>query len=314
MVFRRFKTWNLLGSNMAKSLGQIHTVNFDLPVGADQEKFFLDVSGELTNQLQRQVRQNNVFKIVGIDMQVSELGGTGGGGQISGKLRYYSPTKGRCNAYRNAYKAVRTAMSLQGVKPSKNRQYDFRVPLSPLSEYSNTNNYVNAATLDGTHELVFQGSADTNTNILDVYNDSVEPINEIAPNYSAGFNTFGNQNTPTDFVLNDGLLFSGNPNAAEVGFENIPFQLSYAPDSTDVSFTMEWRPDPALYLAVMTGQFDLFVDEIDLDDSATALKLEVAIMVAGWSSMTKKKRKKSYGKIRSRGWTRAKRRSWKSRR
>ncbi len=267
-------------------------MNFDLPVGADGEKFFLDVSGELTNQLQRQVRQNNVFKIVGIDMQVSELGGVAdAGGQISGKLRYYSPTKGRCNAYRNAYKAVRTAMSLQGVKPSKNRQYDFRVPLSPLTEYSNSNNYVNAATLDGTHELVFQGSVDTNTNILDVYNESVEPINEVAPNYSAGFNTFGNQNTPTDFVLNDGLLFSGNPNAAEVGFENIPFQLSYAPGSTDVSFTMEWRPDPALYLAVMTGQFDLFVDEIDLDDEATALKLEVAVMVAGWKSMTTKKRK-----------------------
>ncbi len=300
---------------MAKSLGQIHTLNYTFTdITADGSKYHMDLSGELSSQLQRLVRQGQIFKVCGIDMQVTEFGGQpDAGGQISGRIQYYAPTKGRCKAYNDAYKAMREAMRLQGVKPSLNKQYDFRMIMRPESEYENTP-IVNLATLDGTHELVATGSVDENTNVFDVYNRSVQPITaddtpagELFP---AGFNTFGVQNTPTDFVLNDGLLWEGNSWIADLEKEFIPFQLSYTPGSTDVAFTLEWRPDPALYLAILAGQMEIVIDELDKDTGADALKLEVAVMVAGWKSFVGSKKTGRKFRRRSTRKSRKSRKRW----
>ena len=95
---------------MAKSLGQIHTCNFEVqPVDGDGEKWLLDTAGVLSNQLNHMVRQGNYMKVVGIDMTVSEFGGVAdAGGQISGFLNYYAPTRGRCEAFKSAFAAVRS--------------------------------------------------------------------------------------------------------------------------------------------------------------------------------------------------------------
>lgn len=281
---------------MPKSLGQIHTVNFDVQnISRDSDQYIMDLSGELSKQLQHHVRQGNYFKVVGIDMTVSDYGGGEGGGQITGYLDYFIPTRGRCEAYRSAFAAMRQAMKLQGISMSQNSAYDFRCNFTE-GPYLNT--FTNCASLDGNVELALIDAASQSADVFRVHNTSVDPIQQGTPQFGTGFNTMGVQNTPTDFVLNDGDIgFTGNSNYASGVYESIPFQLTYSPGSTDVSMSLQWRPDPALYIAVMCGLIQLRVDEIDLDDAATALRLSVAVHVAGWKSIMgspdKKRRSKS---------------------
>ena len=56
---------------MPKSLGQIHTVNFSKTVNASGDIKNCDISGELTSQLSKMVRQGQNFKVVGIDMAMT---------------------------------------------------------------------------------------------------------------------------------------------------------------------------------------------------------------------------------------------------
>ncbi len=279
---------------MPKSLGQIHTVNQNVIVSNTSQLGLIDLSGELSKQLQHHVRQGNYFKVVGIDMRLTENGGNQGGGQVTGFLDYYNPTRGRCEAYRGAFAAMRTAMKNQGIPMSKNSAYDFRVNLTNESYVTALKN---AATLDGTRSLHLEtdGSAQS---VFDVHNNSLDPLQVGTPTFSSGFNTLGTQGTPTDFVLNEGDIgFTGNSNYASSEFESIPFQLSFTPESTDISVSLQWRPDPALYIAVMCGLFRVRIDEIDFDGDANEAKLTIAVHVAGWKSIMgnpdKKRRRNS---------------------
>lgn len=267
---------------MPKSLGQIHTVNFESVLVSKGSKDQLDLSGELSKQLQHHVRQGNYFKVVGIDMNLTENGGNEGGGQLTGFLDYYVPTRGRCQAYRGAFAAMRTAMKNQGIPMSKNSAYDFRVN---LTDQTFPTPLVNAATLDGSNQLVLESNG-TAHSIFDVHNDSLDPLQTGTPTFSSGFNTLGTQGAPTDFVLNEGDIgFTGNSNFASSEFESIPIQLSYTPESTDISVSLQWRPDPALYIAVMCGLFRVRVDELEFDGGADEAKLTIAVHVAGWKSI-----------------------------
>ena len=273
---------------MAKSLGQIHTVNYEVSVASAGSKEQLDLSGELSKQLQHHVRQGNYFKIVGIDMNVTELGGSGeGGGQVTGFLDYYNPTRGRCEAYRAAFAAMRNAMKTQGISMSKNSAYDFRVN---LTDQTFVTPLVNAATLDGSRNLCLEDNGQAES-IFYTHNRSVDPIQTGTPNFSPGFGVYG---STTDFVTNEGDIgFTGNSNYASSEFESIPFQLSFSPDSTDVSMTLEWRPDPALYIAVMCGLIRVRMDEVEFDGDASDLKITIAVHCAGWKSIMGNPDKKS---------------------
>ncbi len=287
-----------------KELGQIHTSNFFVRGNGTQVKD-LDLSGELSQQLQRLIRQGNFFKVVGVDMTISEYGGNPGGVSINGFLRYFAPTRGRCAAYRHAFKAMRTAMELQGINMRDNAQYDFRV----MFDASGTGgtSLTNLATLTGSDPLALVESADptgTRQGILDVYNKSVQPA-QTSATFDAGFDTYnmsGNTGgVPIDFVLNDGVLWSGNEEYADVEWESIPFQLSYSPTDDDTAFTLEWRPDPALYLAVMTGLFQVNVEEVDFNGDADAYELSIAVHTSGWKSIMgdpDKKKRSSRGRRR----------------
>ncbi len=267
---------------MPKSLGQIHTVNHESVITSAGSKDQIDLSGELSKQLQHHVRQGNYFKVVGIDMNLTENGGNLGGVQMTGFLDYYIPTRGRCEAYRGAFAAMRTAMKNQGIPMSRNSAYDFRVN---STKETFVNSLKNAATLDGTNTLHLEESG-TPASIFEVHNNSLDPLQIGTPTFSTGFNTLGTQGAPIDFVLNEGDIgFTGNPNFASSEFESIPFQLSYTPDSTDISVSLQWRPDPALYIAVMCGLFRIRVDELDYDGDADQAKLTIAVHVAGWKSI-----------------------------
>ena len=126
---------------MAKSLGQIHTVNFALSNVTTGDRYILDLAGSLWEQLEHRVRQGNSFKIVGIDM---DLGGTDTTNQVTdGRLFYYSPTRGRCAAYRNAFKAMMGVYSDLGIPARDNYMYDFRVPFNTAA--TNIDDFKNQA-------------------------------------------------------------------------------------------------------------------------------------------------------------------------
>ena len=83
---------------MAKQLGMIHTVNYQFGAGlAEGQKYLVDLPGQLTDQLQRMVRQAGYFKVVGIDMTLRNIPGSVllEPIPIAGRIQYYAPTPGR---------------------------------------------------------------------------------------------------------------------------------------------------------------------------------------------------------------------------
>ncbi len=275
---------------MAKSLGQIHTVNVSQLVNTAGDTVLVDLPGILTNQLQHMVRQGQFFKVVGIDMTCQDLVGAQGEVAVSGVMRYYAPTKGRCAAYKNAYRAVRQGMKLQGINVRGNRHYDFRVPMGATSGYVNGADFLNQATIDGTNQLTLDDTAASATDeVFTVYNQNIEPAQAAAPTFSTGFGIPGSAITGTDYVLNEGEYYEGSMVPfAEITKEEIPFSISFGQDAAQgISnvMTMQWRPDPALYLAVFTGQFEVVIEDINDSVPATAITLEIAVHVAGWKSI-----------------------------
>ena len=283
---------------MAKSLGQIHTTNFILDANDVADTYLLDLPGQLCDQLQTMVRQGQYFKVVGIDMNVTDISGAQSEGFVSGRLKYYAPTRGRCEAYKQAFRAVQRGMKLQGVNIRGNRNYDFRVAPEPLSNYTNGSSFVNVATVNGVDALVLTGAGGSDIECFGNYNANIQPSQSGAPTFNPGFGLPG-IGSGTDFVLNEGQLFDPTMvRSADTAYESIPFQVSFS-DSTagtaTAAFQMEWRPDPALYLAVMLGMFVVEYDSIEGSPNSN-LELEIAIHVSGWKSIMgnpDKKRRRS---------------------
>ena len=272
---------------MAKSLGQIHTVNYTQSVtntGAAQNAILVDLPGQLTKQLQTIVRAGTYHKCVGIDMTLDAVG-TLGGGQITGYIRYYAPTRGRCEAFRGAFKAMKEQMKNQGVDTQTNPLYDFKAPLNEFVHLSGA--MENQATLDGATGLALYNLAVPGSSIFDVHNRNVQPTYTAAAGdmFQPGFNTLLQSSSGTDFVINDTVPFTGDRNSASTEYESIPFMLSWTPDTTDIAVQWNWRPDPALFLAILCGQMSVVCEEVNLDGGAGAINLNVAVMVSGWKSI-----------------------------
>ena len=267
----------------AKELGMIHTTNFTRRVqNADSNYTLLDLSGQLTQQLQRMVRQGNYFKIVGIDMGLHSVAAGGvvtTDANVSGELRYYAPTQGRCAAYRAAFKAMAEAMKTQGITMRDNHFYDFRVSTRDSSLL--TNDLDNCASFDGVTELTLNGASPNG--VFQVYNEGIQPV-QLAATFSEGFGVFGNAGN--DFVVNENTQgFTGTEGRqAELEFETIPFNLTYTSNADSAAVNFQWRPDPALFLAVMTGMFELHVENATVAGSQL-VDLEVNIMTSGWKSI-----------------------------
>ncbi len=292
---------------MAKSLGMIHSVNFssNLTDGAS-ETYNHDIAGQLTEQLQQMCRQGNYYKVVGIDIGLEVSGASGTtdlNGTISGNLKYFAPTKGRCAAYRAAFKAMAESMKTKGINMRDNMFYDFRVPLRDTSNYANAVPFANGASFNGIDELAVLAA--TPNGVFAVHNSGVSP-SQLSATFSEGFPVFGDDGN--DFVLNeDQQGYRGNAMIANTEFEEIPFQISLdlASSQTNAStLTWQWRPDPALYLAVMLGQFELEIENVTIESSGSTpvLRLKTIYSVAGWKSIMgnpDKKRGRRSGRTRN---------------
>ncbi len=275
---------------MAKSLGMIHSVNFSSNLtDGTSETYNHDIAGQLTEQLQQMCRQGNYYKVVGIDIGLEVSGASGTtdlNGTISGNLKYFAPTKGRCAAYRSAFKAMAESMKTKGINMRDNMFYDFRVPLRDTSNYANAVPFANGASFNGVDELAVLAAAPNG--VFAVHNSGVSP-SQLSATFSAGFPVFGDDGN--DFVLNeDQQGYRGNAMIANTEFEEIPFQISLdlASSQTNAStLTWQWRPDPALYLAVMLGQFELEIENVTIESSGSTpvLRLKTIYSVAGWKSI-----------------------------
>ena len=276
----------------AKELGMLHSVNFSQNLSASSSTIYYnhDLAGQLTEQLQRMVRQGQYFKIAGIDMGIQVSGNSSTNAlaaTVSGNLRYFAPTRGRCAAYRGAFKAMAEAMKVQGITMRDNKFYDFRVPLRDSSQYANAVPFANGASFNGADELAMIKTAPNG--VFSVHNESVQPV-QLTATFSDGFAVFGNGGN--SFVLNENQQgYQGNHMIADDEFETIPFQLSFdnsTSQANNSTLTWQWRPDPALYLAILAGQFELEITDTQIEAAAgqtPEVALVVTYSVAGWKSI-----------------------------
>lgn len=296
---------------MPKSLGQIHTANWTLSditgtsdrgavAPATNNIGILDCASKLTDQLQHMVRTGNIFKIVGIDITLEDYGAGIGGGQMSGRLEYYAPTKGRCAAMRNAWDFQKRNLRNNGIDYWKNHNYDFRPVLSNPAYYNGIDgaeiiagvgpsDFPNLATIGGNPFVIGLGDT-SNQQIFEVWNESLYPQGGTGNTFSEGFND--GLRSGEDFVLYEETTLQSPDGYADLSMQFIPFQLSWDPSGTDISVSLEWRPDPALYLSVLAGQFQLIVEELEFDGATAAVTMRIAIHVAGWKSCMSSGKKK----------------------
>lgn len=287
-----------------KSLGQIHTVNYNYEIAEAATKgpsnaFLCDLSQSLSEQLQRNVRQGNYYKLVGIDAVIQSpedtIGLDGNSGVIKGRFRYFLPTRGRCEAYRLAFRQMMEQMKGRGISPGMNSQYDFRTLPRNITNYAlnaaTGNDLKNLATLDGQTVLALTANTATGTEVFDSYNEGIQDKNLGTPDFAPGLNTqISTLITPTDFVLNEGNIYSGNEMIADTELEEIPFSIAYSYEQGVFnSQQLNWRPDPALYIAVMCGQVEVVLDEVEADGAILpdldAVELDFAFHIAGWKSI-----------------------------
>ena len=176
---------------------------------------------------------------------------------------------------------------------SDNKMYDFRCGLSDATGVVQNN-----ATLDGNFGIMLD-SVSSKRSVFGVHNEGVVPTfgGTTAELFETGFDTIlQSGGTATDFVLNEVVPFTGSSLTADTELETIPFSLSWTPNSTDMTVDFQWRPDPALYLAIMAGLVEVEYTQVDLDSSAPDLVVNIAFTISGWKSIMsdgKKKTRKS---------------------
>lgn len=283
----------------AKELGQIHVLNDVTPIAATTSGVTrkYDLAGMATDKLQRLIRQGQYFKLCGIDISANAAGAALASQEVSvsGYFRYYSPTKGRCAAFRHAFKAMADQMKIQGIAMRNNKLYDFRVALSdnittlPLTR--------NQATLDGTNGLCLNNGSIAGASVFGVYNKSVVPTSTAtapADLFDEGFNTLLQGGVGmTDFVLNDSDIYTGNENYADETYDRIPFQVHFGNGNATA---FQFRPDPALYVAILTGNLEMVVEDVTMTGGLAACDLEISFMVSGWKSIMGSPEKKRRGR------------------
>jgi len=296
---------------MPKSLGQIHTTSFNYEGAAaltgEANAFLADCSAALSTQFNRNIRMMQSYKWVGADLvvQLPEIINPSGGEStevsVKGRMRYFAPTKGRCNALRAAYQQFRETARQQGVNPSNNKLFDFRVVPRTLSNYSLNSVFqpiYNTTTLDGVNPLTMVGSVALAC--FPTYNTGVSPKDAgvTAGDFASGLRTqVGTLTTQTDFTLNEGTIQTGNHLIADLEMEEIPFVLTF--DGVDKrTSSLQWRPDPALYVSVLGGFVEIVLDEVKASGAGGAFPIEgfemdMALHWAGWKSIVQPPKSKS---------------------
>ena len=163
--------------------------------------------------------------------------------------------------------------------------------------------FLNAATYDGSNDLTLNGAV--NDGVFAVYNANIQPDQgAVAVDFSEGFGIAGTTALAgTDFVNNEGSYYDGSlVHSADLQTENIPFILGFGKDATTntaIAVPLQWRPDPALYLAILTGQLLVTLDSVP--SLLTDYVIDTAVHVSGWKSVVGSNKRRSSKKMSSHG-------------
>lgn len=285
---------------MPKSLGQIHTVDFNYEFAPTltgvSNAFLCDASAELSKQFNRNIRMMQIYKLVGADLvlQLPDQASVEDTDRVicKGRMRYFQPTLGRCQALRDSFEQFKAMAKAQGVNPSNNKLFDFRVIPRPMDQYPHNANPLNGyeifntSTLNGVDPLVMTGGA-TGVSVYDSYNEGVSPKDATvtSDDFTSGLDQW-QVGTQTDFVLNEGTIQTGNFRIADTQMEEIPFELAFDITARRVA-TLQWRPDPALFLGILGGFVEIVIDEAKAEggDPFSACELDISLHFAGWKSI-----------------------------
>lgn len=298
--------------------GMIHTLSYNWGNVDQGEYGYFDLSKQLTQKLQKMVRQGSIFKIVGIDIAVLPDDGAEGEGGVAGVLRYFTPTKGRCDAWRHAFLATQKWRKIQGV--SGNYNYDFRLGFDaapfasgkmqfggPVSNQAWLEYYADDDT-EATYQGLFllnSASANSQQSIFDVYNLGLE-MNDGAtsPSFGQGWTPYSpfqsvDEKVDMDFVKNEEALLVTNPNGpqyASLTPEYIGFQVSWSADGgIDIgggksTLPFQWRPVSNEYLPMLCGLSEIQITDT-VQESANQT-LIITFYVSGWSPILRRRRRK----------------------
>lgn len=315
------KVQKLVGLTMARTKF-IHTVDFDMACGvastANSFPILLDLSSELTRKTNKMQRQGQSYYVGGIDIVVQNTnnasfpsGNPGTYSQVSGEIRYLTPTKGRCAAYKMGYDQWRQALRNAGIKP--NRFQDFRV--TPLGEanYSNMvsgvddQSYpamVNLSTLDDIRPLACSDNVSAGYELFTTHNNQQAYTQPTAAQQSPVGLTrrIDSGGGPIDFVTDEEVLFTGWSNEATMEYTSIPFVASW--DDQNNVYSFHWDPSPNAYLSIMCGWLEVVLEDVVTDgDSGLSfplLDMKISVDILGTSKMYTSSKKKKTSKRKSR--------------
>lgn len=300
------------------SKGMIHTVSYNWSEVEQGKYAVFDLSVQLTQKLQHMVRQGSIFKIVGIDIGVLPDDGDEGEGGCAGILRYFTPTKGRCDAWRHAFLATQKWRKIQGVPPNYN--YDFRLGFDAGTVSGGKVDFgkdiANQAWLeyyaDDDSEATFQGlflvnsaASESNQSIFDVYNLGIEMNDGSAePTFGQGWTPYSpyestDEKVEMDFVKNETALLVTNPKGpqyASLSNDYLAWNCSWSADGGSAvgggksTLPFQWRPVSNEYLPSLCGLFEMQVT--DTTQAADDQTLIVTFFVAGWKPILRRRRRR----------------------
>lgn len=296
-------------------MGKIHTVEWTLGPVSGGHNYQMDVAKQLTSQLQRMVRQCQIFKLSGLTIQVAPLldDATNDDVVVTGQVRWCEPTAGRIKAIKNAFFAVHNGRKDAGIPP--NYEYDFRIGLDSGAQYQVTNScadgeLANQAVAYHSGEPYSLWMIDTATggtaidysSVFRMYNFGLPDWDDSAetPAQVSGWNMEGQALAAAidvkDYVQYETNLLVGNPRgpkAAHEALEGVPFECSYHTGATDLSVHAWTLENPNDYIALLNGLLEVRVIATAGDNEGESIGfLRVSAHISGWTSYMKGRRKK----------------------
>lgn len=304
---------------------KIHNVEWSLNPVSKNDRFMLDLSWELTSQLQRMVRQCQIFNLTGMQVTaLSESGETGRDGIVGGKVRFFQPTAGRIRAIKNAFYSVWERRKESGYR--SNYEYDFRVGLDAGAGYvvsdhgsgiyagnvpipNHAVNYARGAP----YSLWLVDSSVTGTDpdynsIFRMYNLNIPDYTKSseAP-YTGVLGWDGALGTVTAVGVGQGIDYMQHetnalvtnpfgPKAAHEELAGIPFATAIS--NTGYGSTVDPWAMPLhgnQFFQILNGLIEISIEDCPNDET---LQLKVSCQVLGWKSYMKKRRKSRKSKRR----------------
>lgn len=298
---------------------RIHTVTVGANLDMDDagvpsaDPWTIDLAAKLSSKYGRMIRQNQVFRVAGIDISLRHQDdGNEAGGAASGTLSFYEPTVGRVKAVKHAFKKMQDLRKAAGIHGSPRSGYDFRVGLL-ASATTDWGAVTQQAELIEDSPLYLLHESEPTQSIFTAWNKATDrdagqdPDSEIVEDefgllaamdaLSAGDEVLGH-----DHIRDDQEAKLYTKDLANGVLDTIPFSCGFASridDNTSEGGTnlqdtnmFMWRPlapVPVLNGLIGVRPMSVMVDEAGLFGEDCVLS--VSVHVVGWTPLMGSKNK-----------------------